>query len=95
MCLFQVFAYFKSYAEKFQLNKYIHLNTSVLKVAKADNYSSSGQWVIHSKDLESGAEKEETFDAVLLCSGHHADKYVPEFPGLSDFKGKVKMYLIN
>ena len=31
----------------------------------------------------------ETFDGVLVCSGHHAKKNEPSFPGLSDFKGEV------
>lgn len=29
------------------------------------------------------------FDAVMVCTGHHAEKHIPEFPGLSNFKGKV------
>ena len=31
----------------------------------------------------------ETFDAVLVCTGHHAEKHEPSFPGLADFKGEV------
>lgn len=29
------------------------------------------------------------FDAVLVCTGHHADKNIPDFPGLDKFKGKI------
>ena len=29
------------------------------------------------------------FDAVMICTGHHAEKNMPSFPGLSNFKGKV------
>ncbi|OWF49921.1 Dimethylaniline monooxygenase [N-oxide-forming] 5 [Mizuhopecten yessoensis] len=35
-------------------------------------------------------EKVETlFDAVLVCTGHHASSHVPVFRGFSEFKGKV------
>ena len=40
-------------------------------------------------DHKSGEESTETFDAVMVCTGHHAEKRVPSFPGLADFKGEV------
>ncbi|XP_005099109.1 flavin-containing monooxygenase 5 [Aplysia californica] len=85
----EVFEYFKDYVEHFGLRKHIRFNTSVLSVKKTENFPVSGQWEVRSKDDKSGEEKTEVFDGVLVCSGHHADKYVPTFPGLSDFKGKV------
>jgi len=36
----------------------------------------------------SGKSSTETFDAVLLCSGHHADKNMPHFEGEEEFQGK-------
>ena len=29
------------------------------------------------------------FDGVLVCTGHHAEKNIPTFPGLDKFTGKV------
>ncbi|XP_025112852.1 dimethylaniline monooxygenase [N-oxide-forming] 5-like isoform X2 [Pomacea canaliculata] len=40
-------------------------------------------------DHKNGETWSESFDAVLVCTGHHAEKNEPSFPGLSDFKGKV------
>ena len=40
-------------------------------------------------DHKSGEESLETFDAVLVCTGHHAEKHEPTFSGLADFKGEV------
>ena len=40
-------------------------------------------------DHETGQSKSETYDAVLVCSGHHAEKHLPPLPGLSDFQGHV------
>lgn len=33
----------------------------------------------------------ETFDGVMLCSGHHSEPFEPPFPGLRDgtFQGRV------
>ena len=41
------------------------------------------------KDKVSGKETAITYDAVLVCTGHHADVNKPSFPGMDKFKGKV------
>ena len=38
-------------------------------------------------DLITGKTATETFDAILLCTGHHADKHTPHFEGEETFKG--------
>ncbi|XP_060566212.1 LOW QUALITY PROTEIN: flavin-containing monooxygenase 5-like [Ruditapes philippinarum] len=79
--------YFHMYADKFGLRKYINFNTEVLSVKPTKTFNSDGQWEIAIKT----SDKEETrvFDAVLICTGHHAEKNIPNFPGLNKFKGKV------
>jgi dimethylaniline monooxygenase (N-oxide forming) len=56
-------------------------------VKPTKTFNSDGQWEIAIKT----SDKEETrvFDAVLICTGHHAEKNIPNFPGLNKFKGKV------
>ncbi|XP_071155178.1 flavin-containing monooxygenase 5-like isoform X1 [Mytilus edulis] len=81
--------YFNLYADKFNLRKYIRFETEVLSVSKHADFAQSGQWVIKLKDKKSTKVREDIFDAVIVCSGHHAEKNVPDFPGLSNFKGKV------
>ncbi|CAG5117466.1 unnamed protein product [Candidula unifasciata] len=85
----QVYEYFKLYAEHFDLEKYINYHEEVLYVRKAEDYASSGKWEIKRRNRKTDEEKVEEFDGVLVCSGHHADKHVPTFPGLNDFKGQV------
>ena len=46
-----------------------------------------GQWELDIKSKETRST--EVFDAVLVCTGHHAEKNIPSFPGLDKFKGKV------
>nr|KAG5714537.1 hypothetical protein BaRGS_006983 [Batillaria attramentaria] len=85
----QVWQYFKDYAEHFKLNEHIQYNTEVLKVTRAADFAKMGRWDLQIRDHKSGEERTETFDAVLVCTGHHAEKNEPTFPGLSDFKGRV------
>lgn len=48
-----------------------------------------GPWQLTIKNLSSGKTFTKVFDAVLVCTGHHAEKKVPHFQGLENFKGKV------
>ncbi|KAK3750837.1 hypothetical protein RRG08_033654 [Elysia crispata] len=85
----QVLEYFKNYTEHFDLEKHIVYNTEVLWITKAENFPKYGQWKITTRDISSGEEKTDTFDYVIVCTGHHAEKHVPAFPGLEEFEGKV------
>ncbi|CAG2210316.1 FMO [Mytilus edulis] len=81
--------YLNLYAEKFSLRKYIQFETEILSVMKKDDFKQTGQWIITLKDKKTDKVKENIFDAVLVCTGRNSEKYVPCFPGLSNFKGKV------
>ncbi|XP_012935516.1 flavin-containing monooxygenase 5 [Aplysia californica] len=85
----KVLEYFRDFAQHFGLNKYIHYNKEVVLVKRAKDFDRTGQWDVESRDHKSGAEKTEVFDFVLVCSGHHAQTYKPDFPGIKDFQGKV------
>nr|KAG5714534.1 hypothetical protein BaRGS_006980 [Batillaria attramentaria] len=85
----QVLQYFKDYAEHFKLYDHIQYNTEVVMVKRAADFAKTGKWNLQIRDHMSGEERTETFDAVLVCTGHHAEKNEPTFPGLSDFKGRV------
>ncbi|XP_033727986.1 dimethylaniline monooxygenase [N-oxide-forming] 5-like [Pecten maximus] len=81
--------YFKMYADNFKLVEHIQFNTEVLSVKQAEDFDMNGQWVISTRDKKTKNEVTKTFDAVLVCTGHHACPNKPDFPGLSKFKGKV------
>ncbi|BFZ05636.1 hypothetical protein BsWGS_08676 [Bradybaena similaris] len=85
----QVHEYFKLYTEHFGLEQHINYHEEVLYVKKAEDYVQSGRWEIKHRNRKSGQEKLQVFDGVLVCSGHHADKHMPPFPGLNEFKGQV------
>ncbi|GFR68218.1 dimethylaniline monooxygenase [N-oxide-forming] [Elysia marginata] len=85
----QVLEYFRLYADRFGLNKYINFQTEVQSVKKADDYATTGRWKVCYRDVTTGETETEIFDAVMVCSGRQTDVYRPQFEGLNDFQGKV------
>ncbi|KAK7500227.1 hypothetical protein BaRGS_00008450 [Batillaria attramentaria] len=81
--------YMRDYADHFRLTERIRYNTEVKKVTRADDFADTGRWRVQSFDHKNGTARDEVFDAVMVCSGHHAQKIVPPFPGLQDFQGQV------
>uniref|UniRef100_A0A914XEZ2 Flavin-containing monooxygenase n=1 Tax=Plectus sambesii TaxID=2011161 RepID=A0A914XEZ2_9BILA len=72
--------YLHLYANHFKLVHHIHFNTAVESVERAAN----GKWWVA---LSTG--QQELFDGVMLCTGHHATPFVPNFKGLEEFEGRV------
>ena len=58
------------------------ITLQVVHVTKAADFAQTGRWDIRIKDLVTGTVDDAIFDAVMVCSGHHADKKVPSWPGL-------------
>ena len=82
-----VLEYFKLYADNFGLLKYIQFNTTVEKVDKASDFEETGKWNVRYFTKTSGQTVSETFDGVLVCTGHHTYPYLPTFDGVEKFKG--------
>ncbi|KAJ6655427.1 hypothetical protein lerEdw1_005127 [Lerista edwardsae] len=84
---FKIMEYFRLYAKHFDLLKYIHFRTEVCSVTKRPDFSSTGQWDVV---IETDGKRESLIaDAVLVCTGHHSNPYLPlsSFPGIEKFKG--------
>ncbi|KAG8189376.1 hypothetical protein JTE90_021879 [Oedothorax gibbosus] len=79
--------YFRLYAEKFDLFQHVLYNHEVTEVNMADDYESTGRWTVTVKNTSKNESFTETFDGVLVCSGHHIYPNIPNFKGLDDFKG--------
>ncbi|XP_066117230.1 dimethylaniline monooxygenase [N-oxide-forming] 2-like isoform X1 [Saccopteryx bilineata] len=84
----KILEYFRIFAKKFDLLKYIQFQTTVLRVKKRPDFSSSGQWEVVTESK--GKEHSAVFDAVLVCNGHHFKPHLPlgSFPGIERFKGQ-------
>lgn len=74
----QILDYFRAYERHFGLTGLIELNARVERVAPD---ADGGYRVVVSRG---GDRREERFDAVLVCSGHHWDPQVPDYPGRFD-----------
>lgn len=77
----QLLNYFKSYAQHFDLNKYIRFNTTVVHVKRTDEQ----KWLVQFKDTQ--GTHEVLYDYLLVANGHHWDPYLPHYPG--DFSGDL------
>lgn len=84
-----VLRYFNLYAENFNLTQHINFQTEVVSIKQNKDFKDNGCWDVKTRDLKTGQTQEETYDGVLVCTGHHADKNVPKFPGLDTFKGEI------
>lgn len=74
--------YFRMYADKFDLKKYVRFKSEIERVSKSEDFAETGRWKLRIKDTTTGISTEETFDAVVVCTGHHAYKHYAKFPGI-------------
>jgi hypothetical protein len=70
-----IFEWLRDYADAFALRENIRFNTRVQHAQRG----SQGGWLI---TLDDGTK--ESFDALLVCNGHHWDPSYPSFPGSFD-----------
>ncbi|XP_061201419.1 flavin-containing monooxygenase 5-like isoform X3 [Neopsephotus bourkii] len=81
--------YFRMYARHFDLLRHIHFKTTVLSVRRRPDFATSGQWEVVTET--NGVQKSHIFDAVMVCTGHFQEPYLPlaSFPGIDTrFKGQ-------
>ena len=83
-----MYDYYVAYAKPFGLQEHIRLSTEVVSVDQSKDYDLSGQWVVTVRG-PSGKLGSEVFDAVIVCSGIYISGYIPDYPGLDEFKGQI------
>ncbi|KAF2090732.1 FAD/NAD(P)-binding domain-containing protein [Saccharata proteae CBS 121410] len=80
-------AYLEEYAKEVQ--HLIRYQTQVLNVELLRSNEESGllqeTWNLKTKDVQTGVEVSEEFDAVMVASGHFYVPYVPDIPGLREW----------
>jgi len=81
-----VLAYYRWYANKFDLCRHVKFEHNVVRVRPMLD----GSWeVLVKKDLPEGSEYITLcFDAVLVCNGHYSTPAMPKYEGSEAFKGK-------
>ncbi|MGW5301663.1 flavin-containing monooxygenase [Rhodococcus aetherivorans] len=81
----EVRAYFKHVDEKLNLSKDISFNT---QVTGAEFNEDTKRWLVHTENTETGERKDISARYFLLCTGFGSKPYIPEIPGLENFKGE-------
>lgn len=76
----QVFAYLRSYAERFGLLPLIRFDESVTALRKRAGRG----WDVTTVRAD-GADNTEVYDFVALCTGQFSEKYKPAHPGAEEF----------
>ncbi|CAD5208045.1 unnamed protein product [Bursaphelenchus xylophilus] len=85
----KLWKYLDRYAEAFDIKKYIRYNHRVTNVERARDYDTSGRWVVSYID-DNGIDHQQTFDFVLVCTGHHATPNMPQpWPGQEKWRGRM------
>jgi cation diffusion facilitator CzcD-associated flavoprotein CzcO len=78
-------SYLESYAR--DVRPWIRFSTSVVDVALRQE-DGRDRWDVRSRDLTTSAEEVETYDAVVVASGHYSTAYVPDMEGIRAFDAK-------
>ncbi|MEP7200372.1 MAG: NAD(P)-binding domain-containing protein [Chloroflexota bacterium] len=74
-----VLAYLHAYADRFDLREHVNLQTPVQSIAP----TADGQWLVRS------SRGDQTYDAVVVCTGHDVVPAMPHYAGVETFKGKL------
>lgn len=85
----EVYEYMTEYYKHHDCEKYIRFNTEVINVRKSEDYDETGRFLVTVKDKIFGKVSTDTYDGVMVCTGHFNVPIIGEFPGLDKFKGTV------
>ena len=83
--------YMENYANHFDLKKYIQFNTVVTNIRPIVQGNGEVVWEVQVNDVgdKDGKGQIELFDVVLVANGANSAPYIPDIPGLNEFKGKL------
>ncbi len=80
----KVLNYLENFAAKFDILDTIRFQRVVSRVEKV-----AADWMVTSKDAQSGEIDEQIFDGVAVCNGHYSKPRVPFIAGVDTFSGKL------
>ena len=78
--------YIKGRVEKAGVRDWIRFRNPVRRVEYSEG---SGKFRVVAQDIPNDRETDETFDHVVVASGHFSTPNVPEFPGFDTFNGRI------
>lgn len=88
---FEITHRLQNFTEQFQLEKHVRVNSEVVDICKT---SDGFKWKITVKQTADSNESikwyTETFDAVIVSTGHYSVPYVPSLKGLSSWNARFE-----
>eukprot|EP00993_Chasmostoma_nieuportense_P005114 NODE_574_length_2054_cov_49.759730_g534_i0.p1 GENE.NODE_574_length_2054_cov_49.759730_g534_i0~~NODE_574_length_2054_cov_49.759730_g534_i0.p1 ORF type:complete len:638 (+),score=98.85 NODE_574_length_2054_cov_49.759730_g534_i0:42-1916(+) len=78
-------AYLNAYVERFKLMQYVIHNRRVEKVSRQGE-----QWQVCSRDKQTDAQHEDTYDCLVIATGTHAKPVFAQLKNQELFKGKIE-----
>nr|XP_032806922.1 flavin-containing monooxygenase FMO GS-OX5-like [Petromyzon marinus] len=85
-------AYLDKYIDHFHIRPHIKLKWRVERVQPVPAPEEAPRdvaWDLTARSLADGEVVTERYDSVIVCNGHYSKPYLPDIPGLADFKGQV------
>lgn len=81
--------YIEDYAKHVGCLDKLNFQHKVLNVVKAESFHDDGRWDVEVEDMKNKRTFKETFDGVMVCTGHHVTPSMANFPGQETFKGQI------
>lgn len=80
----EVLQYLDEYAE--DVKPLIRFETQVVDVSLQSTKSDPDVWTVKYQDLRGGSESFASYDAVAVCNSHYTVPYIPNIPGIREWK---------
>jgi cation diffusion facilitator CzcD-associated flavoprotein CzcO len=77
----QVQVWLAAYATEFELEKRLRLDTEVTRVSRAED-----GWRLELRSTVDGTVDTEAVDRLVIANGVFCDPYIPDFPGVAEFR---------
>lgn len=81
--------YIEDYAKEVGCLDKIHFQHKVVHCNKASSFDLDGRWSVEICNMLTSELFTETFDGVMVCTGHHVTPSWATFPGQDKFKGEI------
>lgn len=81
--------YLEQYAERVGCVPKMKFQHKVVQVTKASTFHDDGCWDVEVEDMQSKRRWRETFQGVMVCTGHHVTPSMATFPGQQSFRGQI------
>lgn len=81
--------YIEDYAKHVGCLDKMYFQHKVLSVVKAPTFDQDGKWDVQVEDMRTGKQFLQTFDGVMVCTGHHVTPSTATFPGQDRFRGQI------